>query len=128
MRFLHAIHHVHTPGMFVMQATQVRKSNHVPGKGVDYDPDTHRTCTVYAGTVVQQVARMTGAGTAQINLFALAVMGQLSSLLSTVANTLDAKLQACSTKPPLCMYWHVGTTKAAASNSISGWIPSGMHT
>ena len=41
--------------MFVMQATQVRKSKYVREKGVDYDPDTHRTCTVHAGTVVQQV-------------------------------------------------------------------------
>ena len=52
--------------MFVMQATQVRKSNYVRSKGMDYDPDTHRTCTVYAGTVVQQVARMAGAETAQM--------------------------------------------------------------
>ena len=52
--------------MFVMQATQVRKSNYVRVKGMDYDPDTHRTCTVYAGTVVQQVARMADTETAQM--------------------------------------------------------------
>ncbi len=38
-----------------MQAAQVRKSNYVPEKGMDYDPDKNHTCTVYAGTVVQQV-------------------------------------------------------------------------
>ncbi|KAL0027251.1 hypothetical protein WJX77_006828 [Trebouxia sp. C0004] len=37
------------------EATQVRKSNYVREKGVDYDPEKHRTCTVYAGTLVQQV-------------------------------------------------------------------------
>ena len=52
--------------MSIMQATQVRKSNYVSSKGMDYDPDTHRNCTVYAGTVVQQVARMAGAETAQM--------------------------------------------------------------
>jgi hypothetical protein len=41
-----------------MQAAQVRKSNYVPEKGVDYDPDKSHTCTVYAGTVVQQVMKM----------------------------------------------------------------------
>ena len=43
-------------GMFLLQAAQVRKSNYVPEKGVDYDPDKHHTCTVYAGTMVQQVS------------------------------------------------------------------------
>ena len=38
-----------------MQAAQVRKCNYVPEKGIDYDPDKNHTCTVYAGTVVQQV-------------------------------------------------------------------------
>ena len=38
-----------------VQAAQVRKSNHVPERGVDYDPDKNHTCTVYAGTLVQQV-------------------------------------------------------------------------
>ncbi|DBA71770.1 TPA: hypothetical protein ACH3X2_011036 [Trebouxia sp. C0005] len=37
------------------EAAQVRKSNYVPEKGMDYDPDKNHTCTVYAGTVVQQV-------------------------------------------------------------------------
>ena len=37
------------------QASQVRKSNYVPQKRVDYDPDKSHTCTVYAGTMVQQV-------------------------------------------------------------------------
>ena len=44
-----------------VQATQVRKSNYVPEKGVDYDPDKHHTCTVYAGTLVQQVRPQGGA-------------------------------------------------------------------
>ncbi|KAL0048212.1 hypothetical protein WJX82_010068 [Trebouxia sp. C0006] len=37
------------------EAAQVRKSSYVPEKGMDYDPDKNHTCTVYAGTVVQQV-------------------------------------------------------------------------
>ena len=41
-----------------MQAAQVRKSNYVPEKGRDYNPDKNHTCTVYAGTVVQQVMKM----------------------------------------------------------------------
>jgi len=41
-----------------MQAAQVRKSSYVPEKGMDYDPDKNHTCTVYAGTVVQQVIKM----------------------------------------------------------------------
>ena len=41
--------------VLLMQAAQVRKSNYVPEKGMDYDPDKNHTCTVYAGTVVQQV-------------------------------------------------------------------------
>ncbi len=52
----------------------------------------------------------------------MAVTGQLSSLLSTVAIIVAAKLQACNAKPPLCMYRHVGTAEAAASYSISEWI------
>lgn len=41
--------------ILLMQAAQVRKSNYVPEKGLDYDPDKNHTCTVYAGTIVQQV-------------------------------------------------------------------------
>lgn len=41
--------------MVGLQASQLRKSNYVPEKGVDYDPDKANSCTVYAGTVVQQV-------------------------------------------------------------------------
>jgi len=37
------------------QASQVRKSNYVPEKGLAYDPDKNHTCTVYSGTMVQQV-------------------------------------------------------------------------
>lgn len=37
------------------QASQVRKSNYVPEKGMEYDPDKNHTCTVYAGTMIQQV-------------------------------------------------------------------------
>jgi len=55
-----------SPAMFVMQATQVRKSNYVREKGVAYDPDKHRTCTVYAGTLVQQVTRTAGTETEQM--------------------------------------------------------------
>ena len=40
-----------------MQAAQVRKSNYVPEKGMDYNPDKNHTCTVYAGTLVQQVMK-----------------------------------------------------------------------
>ena len=39
-----------------LQAAQVRKSNYVPEKRVDYDPDKHSVCTVYQGTIIQQVA------------------------------------------------------------------------
>lgn len=39
----------------VLQASQVRKSNYVPEKGLDYDPDKNHTSTVYAGTCIQQV-------------------------------------------------------------------------
>lgn len=41
---------------FVLQAVQVRKCGYVPDAHVDYDPDSYHTCTVYAGTVVQQVS------------------------------------------------------------------------
>ena len=43
-----------------LQAAQVRKSSFVPEGGVvktnGYHPDTHHTCTVHAGTFVQQVS------------------------------------------------------------------------
>lgn len=39
----------------VLQASQVRKSNYVPEKGLDYEPDKNHTSTVYAGTCIQQV-------------------------------------------------------------------------
>ena len=38
-----------------LQAEQVRKSRYVPEFCVDYHPDKYQSCTVYAGTVVQQV-------------------------------------------------------------------------
>lgn len=44
-----------TPKPF-LQAAQVRKACYVPDPGLDYDPEANRTCTVYAGTVVQQVS------------------------------------------------------------------------
>ncbi|DBA94075.1 TPA: hypothetical protein ACH3X1_001723 [Trebouxia sp. C0004] len=44
-----------TESMLSGEAAQVRKSNYVLEKGIDYDPDKNHTCTVYAGTVVQQV-------------------------------------------------------------------------
>ena len=37
------------------EAVQVRKSSYVPDEGVEYDPDNYHSCTVYAGTIVQQV-------------------------------------------------------------------------
>ena len=37
------------------EAVQVRKSSYVPDEGVEYDPDKYHSCTVYAGTIVQQV-------------------------------------------------------------------------
>ena len=40
----------------VVQAAQVRKSSYVSDPGVQYDPDSYHTCTVYAGTIVQQVS------------------------------------------------------------------------
>ncbi len=43
-----------------MQAKQVRKSGYVPDGTVDYDPDSHHGCTVYAGTKVQQVIELLG--------------------------------------------------------------------
>ena len=42
-------------GGVLLQAAQVRKSNYVPERGLDYDPETNNTSTVYAGTTVQQV-------------------------------------------------------------------------
>ena len=49
---LHKLHNM------ALQAAQVRKTNYVAEKGVDYDPDKHHTCTVYAGTMVLQVDAM----------------------------------------------------------------------
>ena len=39
----------------VLQAEQLRKSACVPEGNKEYDPDWHRTCTIYAGSMVQQV-------------------------------------------------------------------------
>lgn len=41
---------------FVAQAEQLRKSAYVPEPGIDYDPDKHLTCTIYAGSMVSQVS------------------------------------------------------------------------
>ena len=44
-----------------MQAAQVRKSSfvaHVSGKKVAYHPETHHSCTIHAGTVIQQVSQL----------------------------------------------------------------------
>jgi hypothetical protein len=38
-----------------MQAAQVRKNGYVPEPDVNYQPDLHNYCSVYAGTMVQQV-------------------------------------------------------------------------
>jgi len=39
----------------LMQAAQVRKNGYVPEPDVNYQPDVHNYCSVYAGTMVQQV-------------------------------------------------------------------------
>ena len=39
----------------MLQAAQVRKAAFVPEDGVRYNPDQHQSCSVYAGTTVQQV-------------------------------------------------------------------------
>ncbi len=39
----------------VSQVTQVRKNAYVAEAGEEYHPDRHRSCTIYAGTLVQQV-------------------------------------------------------------------------
>ncbi len=38
-----------------MQAAEVRKNGYVPEPDVKYQPDLHKSCSVYAGTMVQQV-------------------------------------------------------------------------
>lgn len=40
----------------MLQAAQVRKSSYVADPGVQYDPDKYHACTMYAGTVIQQVS------------------------------------------------------------------------
>jgi len=42
-----------------MQAAQVRKDSYMPEQGHVYDPDTCHACTIYAGTMVQQVSSIT---------------------------------------------------------------------
>lgn len=39
----------------ILQAEQLRKSGYVPEGTKEYDPDWHRSCTIYAGSMVQQV-------------------------------------------------------------------------
>ena len=39
----------------LFQAAQVRKDGYVPEPSQGYDPDRHHYCTIYAGTMVQQV-------------------------------------------------------------------------
>lgn len=39
----------------MLQAEQLRKCAYVSAPGQDYDPEKDRTCTIYAGTMVQQV-------------------------------------------------------------------------
>lgn len=43
----------------ILQAAQVRKDHYVPERGVAYDPEACHTCTIHAGTVVQQVNTFT---------------------------------------------------------------------
>lgn len=33
----------------------MRKGNYVPDAGMDYDPDSHHECTIFAATVIRQV-------------------------------------------------------------------------
>ena len=40
---------------FSVQAVQVRKSNFVPDAGMEYHPDSHHECTIFAATVIRQV-------------------------------------------------------------------------
>ena len=47
--------HLLSPVCISLQAAQVRKSSYVPDPGVKYDPDRYHSCTIYAGTMVQQV-------------------------------------------------------------------------
>jgi len=42
-----------------MQAAQVRKNGYVPEPDVKYQPDLHNYCSMYAGTMVQQVPSCT---------------------------------------------------------------------
>jgi len=42
-----------------MQAAQVRKDSYVPEPGHVYDPEACHACTIYAGTMVQQVNSIT---------------------------------------------------------------------
>lgn len=42
--------------VLTLQASQVRKSSYTPDEGVQYNPDAYHACTVYAGTVVNQVS------------------------------------------------------------------------
>ena len=39
----------------MLQAEQLRKCAYVSAPGQDYDPERDRSCTIYAGTMVQQV-------------------------------------------------------------------------
>ncbi len=39
----------------MLQAEQLRKCAYVSASDQDYDPEKDRTCTIYAGTMVQQV-------------------------------------------------------------------------
>ena len=38
-----------------LQAEQLHKSAYVPEQNKEYEPDKDRSCTIYAGTLVQQV-------------------------------------------------------------------------
>lgn len=38
-----------------LQTAQVRKTGYVLDVGQDYHPDKYHSCTIYAGTMVQQV-------------------------------------------------------------------------
>ncbi|KAL0030049.1 hypothetical protein WJX79_003470 [Trebouxia sp. C0005] len=67
------------------EATQVRKSNYVYENGVDYDPERHRTCTVYAGTVIQQVWN---AQDAQDEVLVMVVRTGLNTTMGTMVREL----------------------------------------
>ncbi|KAL0049927.1 hypothetical protein WJX82_000871 [Trebouxia sp. C0006] len=63
------------------EAKQVRKASYVPEAGGDYHPDAQPSCTVYAGTLVQQVWN---AEDAKDDVLAMVVCTGINSTLGTL--------------------------------------------